>query len=98
MSHGRESYVDIHEGGETELLFEFTGTPPFEFTYTRSENERKGKKGRVLETKTEKTDQMSVRLKASEEGTYEVVGVRDKWCSVSKFAAGEVKRERLLTN
>jgi nucleoporin POM152 len=98
MSHGRESYVDIHEGGETELLFEFTGTPPFEFTYTRSENERRGKKGRVLETKTEKTDQMSVRLKASEEGTYEVVAVRDKWCSVSKFAAGEVKRERLLTN
>ena len=32
MSRGRVSEVDIHEGGEAELLFEFEGTPPFEFT------------------------------------------------------------------
>lgn len=32
VSKGRESVVDIHEGGEAEILFEFTGTPPFEFT------------------------------------------------------------------
>ena len=38
ISKGRTSIIDIHEGGEAELLFEFTGTPPFEFTYTRSEN------------------------------------------------------------
>lgn len=33
VSKGRESVVDIHEGGEAELQFEFGGTPPFEFTY-----------------------------------------------------------------
>ena len=32
ISKGRTSTVDIHEGGEVEILFEFGGTPPFEFT------------------------------------------------------------------
>ena len=32
ISKGRIVEVDIHEGGEAELLFEFGGTPPFEFT------------------------------------------------------------------
>ena len=32
ISHGRTAEVDIHEGSETEILFEFGGTPPFEFT------------------------------------------------------------------
>lgn len=33
ISRGQVSVVDIHEGGEAELHFEFWGTPPFEFTY-----------------------------------------------------------------
>ena len=32
VSKGRTVTVDIHEGGEAEILFEFGGTPPFEFT------------------------------------------------------------------
>jgi nucleoporin POM152 len=32
ISKGKVSVVDIHEGGEAELNFEFWGTPPFEFT------------------------------------------------------------------
>ena len=32
ISKGRTSTVDIHEGGEAELYFEFSGEPPFEFT------------------------------------------------------------------
>lgn len=32
ISQGQVSVVDIHEGGEAELHFEFWGTPPFEFT------------------------------------------------------------------
>lgn len=32
ISKGKTSVVDIHEGGDVELQFEFTGTPPFEFT------------------------------------------------------------------
>jgi nucleoporin POM152 len=33
ISKGQVSVVDIHEGGEAEINFEFWGTPPFEFTY-----------------------------------------------------------------
>ncbi|KAL9114156.1 MAG: hypothetical protein Q9227_001928 [Pyrenula ochraceoflavens] len=32
IGKGRTSVVDIHQGGEADLFFEFTGTPPFEFT------------------------------------------------------------------
>lgn len=32
VSKGRTATVDIHAGGEAEILFEFGGTPPFEFT------------------------------------------------------------------
>ena len=32
ISRGRTAEIDIHEGGEAELLFEFGGSPPFEFT------------------------------------------------------------------
>ncbi|KAL8719868.1 MAG: hypothetical protein Q9225_003193 [Loekoesia sp. 1 TL-2023] len=32
VSKGHTAIVDIHEGGEAEILFEFGGTPPFEFT------------------------------------------------------------------
>lgn len=32
ISKGKTSIVDIHEGGEAEIFFEFGGTPPFHFT------------------------------------------------------------------
>ena len=32
VSKGRIATVDIHEGGDAEILFEFGGTPPFHFT------------------------------------------------------------------
>jgi nucleoporin POM152 len=96
MSQGRESVVDIHEGGEAEIVLDFAGEPPFEFTYTRSETLRGGKKGRVLETKTDRTEEHRIRLRASEEGTYEVVSVRDRWCGVRKGGSGEKGGDKLL--
>ncbi|KAI7593868.1 hypothetical protein KC346_g15767 [Hortaea werneckii] len=88
VSQGRDSYVDIHEGGEVEILFEFGGTPPFEFTYTRSSNtDRSGKhhrKGVVLDMRHEVSDEYSMRVRAHEEGTYEVVAIRDRYCSYAK--------------
>ena len=86
VSHGREGYVDIHEGAETEILFEFGGVPPFEFTYTRSSNTEKGGKklGAVLDMRHEVSDAYSMTVKAGEEGTYEVVAIKDRYCSYSK--------------
>ncbi|KAI1826329.1 hypothetical protein F4861DRAFT_102351 [Xylaria intraflava] len=83
MSKGRVVQVDIHEGSEVEVLFDFEGTPPFEFTYTRSTNARKGYKSQVVETRHEVSEGYSKVIMASLEGTYQVVSIRDKYCSYS---------------
>jgi len=102
VSKGRESRVDIHAGGEAEILFEFGGVPPFEFTFTRSEN-IDGKNGAykgagaVLETKTLESEGKTLRIKASEEGTYEVVAVRDRYCAFARPGAEGFKaRQKFL--
>ncbi|KAH8706792.1 hypothetical protein BGZ61DRAFT_389274 [Ilyonectria robusta] len=83
ISRGKQSRVDIHEGNEVDILFEFWGTPPFEFTYTRSTNEKKGQRSVVLETRHDVSYEHSKVVKASQEGTYEVVAIKDKFCSFS---------------
>jgi nucleoporin POM152 len=80
LSKGRLSRVDIHEGGETDIVFDFEGAPPFEFTYTRSTEPRKGQRQVVLETKTERTEERSVTRKVSSEGEYELISVKDAFC------------------
>ncbi|KAF2827520.1 hypothetical protein CC86DRAFT_455162 [Ophiobolus disseminans] len=81
LSGGQISEIDIHEGDNTKLEFDFWGTPPFEFTYTRSTN---GKKGKVLEVKTERSDGHHLEIPVQEQGTYEVVSIKDRWCSFAK--------------
>ncbi|KAL1837578.1 hypothetical protein VTJ49DRAFT_3638 [Mycothermus thermophilus] len=93
MSQGKSVQVDIHEGGEVDILFEFFGTPPFEFTYTRSTNARKGQRSQVLETRHEVSHEHTKVIRASLEGTYEVVAIKDKYCAFSTQGA-EVGKER----
>ncbi|KAJ4330808.1 hypothetical protein N0V87_009664 [Didymella glomerata] len=88
LSGGRVDEIDIHEGGGTDLDFQFWGTPPFEFTYTRSTNAARGKKSKVLEIRTEVSHDMTMRIPIQEEGTYEVVSIKDAWCS---FARNDVE-------
>lgn len=83
VSHGKSVEVDIHEGGEAEILFEFWGSPPFEFTYTRSTNARKRHKSVVLETRHDVSEAFEKRITSSMEGTYEVVAIKDRFCSFS---------------
>ncbi|KAK2628892.1 hypothetical protein QTJ16_001995 [Diplocarpon rosae] len=96
ISKGRQVEVDIHEGGEVEILFEFWGTPPFEFTYTRSTNARRGHKSEVLETRHEVSNEHSKSIPSSQEGTYEVVAIKDKFCSFSTQHADMQGRQKLL--
>ncbi|KAL5361872.1 hypothetical protein BJX96DRAFT_90590 [Aspergillus floccosus] len=86
ISRGQTSVIDIHEGGEAELSFEFWGTPPFEFTYIRSSNTRKGKKPEILDIKHDISYEHMKTIKTSDEGTYEVVAIKDKYCSFSSQA------------
>ena len=83
ISRGKLSRVDIHEGGEVDILFEFWGTPPFEFTFTRSTNAKKGHRSVIIETRHDISYEHSKVVKASQEGTYEVVAIKDKFCSYS---------------
>lgn len=92
ISRGKQERVDIHEGNEVDILFEFWGTPPFEFTYTRSTNAQKGQKSTILETRHDVSHEHSKIIKASQEGTYEVVAIKDKFCSFSTQQTD--KRER----
>jgi nucleoporin POM152 len=96
ISKGKQVEVDIHEGGQAEILFEFWGTPPFEFTYTRSTNARKGQKSQVLETRHEVSHEHSKTIQSSQEGTYEVVAIKDKFCSFSTQRAEMESRQRLI--
>ncbi|KAK0611119.1 hypothetical protein B0T14DRAFT_440941 [Immersiella caudata] len=98
ISKGRNVQVDIHEGSEVEIQFEFWGTPPFEFTYTRSTNARKGAKSQVLETRHDVSHEHSKTVWASQEGTYEVVAIKDKYCSFStQPVETKEKGQKMLT-
>jgi nucleoporin POM152 len=88
LSGGQVSKVDIHEGSGADLDFQFWGTPPFEFTYTRSTNEQKGRKSKVLEIRTEISHEHRMSIPVQEEGTYEVVSIKDRWCSFAKQVEG----------
>ncbi|KAK4146633.1 uncharacterized protein C8A04DRAFT_25553 [Dichotomopilus funicola] len=95
ISQGRNARVDIHEGGEVEIMFEFWGTPPFEFTYTRSTNARKGQRSQVLETRHDVSHEHSKVVRASQEGTYEVVAIKDKYCAFSTQGADVGGKEKI---
>lgn len=97
ISKGRQASVDIHEGGEAQILFEFWGTPPFEFTYTRSTNARRGQKSEVLETRHDISYENRKVVQASQEGTYEVVAIKDKFCAFSTQRV-EANMQKLLGN
>lgn len=96
LSKGKQTSVDIHEGGEAEILFEFWGTPPFEFTYTRSTNAKKGHKSVVLETRHDISYEYSKAIKSSQEGTYDVVAIKDKYCAFSTMKEDKKSSQKLL--
>ena len=96
ISKGRNIEVDIHEGGEAEILFEFWGIPPFEFTYTRSTNAKKGQKSLLLETRHDFSNEYSKTIQSSQEGTYEVVAIKDKYCSFSTQREDGKSSQKLL--
>jgi nucleoporin POM152 len=52
VSEGDSVVVDIREGDQTEIIFSFTGTPPFAFTYSRRRPQDRSKDKTVLETHT----------------------------------------------
>ena len=78
---------DLHEGDQTELIFTFLGEPPFQLTYIRTIDIRKGKKTfrKLVEKETIKDIwQHELVVMASLEGTYEAIEIQDKYCRAVK--------------
>ena len=67
-------------------------------SYTRSTTPPKGKKPEVLETKNEISHEYSKTIRASDEGMYEVVSIRDKYCAFSIQKVPGKSGQKLLTN
>ncbi|KAF3926759.1 hypothetical protein ABW21_db0207592 [Orbilia brochopaga] len=80
VSEGSQVVEGIHEGEHVEIHFQLSGSPPFTFTYIRSEITKKGTKPKILEMHTQTTDEYQHTIVASLEGTYEVVSIHDKYC------------------
>lgn len=66
--------------------------------YTRSTTPPKGKKVEILETKNEISHGYSMTIRASDEGMYEVVAIRDRFCAFSTQKAQGRSGQKLLTN
>ncbi|KAK6346996.1 hypothetical protein TWF696_007088 [Orbilia brochopaga] len=80
VSEGSQVVEGIHEGEHVEIHFQLSGSPPFTFTYIRSEITKKGTKPKILEMHTQTTEEYQHTIVASLEGTYEVVSIHDKYC------------------
>ncbi|EGW33599.1 uncharacterized protein SPAPADRAFT_50460 [Spathaspora passalidarum NRRL Y-27907] len=78
---------DLHQGDQTELIFTFIGTPPFQVTYIRTVEILLNKKPqkKLVEKETIKDIwENEIVIPASLEGTYEAIEVRDKYCQASR--------------
>lgn len=72
----------IREGDEANLVFAFTGTPPFSFTYTRSEMVGKPLRKKIMETHSVSNIQgHHYTIKTHTQGFYEAIAVEDNFCS-----------------
>lgn len=69
--------------------------PPRQYRYTRSENAPRSRQQRasrahppaILETRHDTSDAFSRTVRASDEGTYEVVAIKDRYCAFALPAA-----------
>ena len=66
-------------------------------SYTRSTNPSKGKTPEILETKTEISYEYAKTIRASDEGVYEVVSIKDSFCSFSLQKVQGKAGQKLLT-
>lgn len=97
ISHGDTIIESLHEGDQAEIVFKFSGVPPFEVTYVRtldgeegSHKKRHGlkqsnRRKRVVDTKTIKDIwDFEITEVVSQEGTYDAIRVKDAYCEAKR--------------
>lgn len=89
LSSISENVGELTHAGDDPASFSvrLTGTPPFTFTYTRSQ--LVGSRTKILDTQTV-TDVMEYdyTISSSLEGDYEVTSVSDRWCRYPPLSKG----------
>lgn len=84
ITEGIAAVQDIHEGDQAELVFSFTGTPPFSFVYTRSELVGRPPRPKVIETHSvADVEGHKYSIFTSVQGIYEAISIEDAYCSVT---------------
>lgn len=77
IQSGRNYVENIREGDQSEIVFHFTGEPPFSFTYTRSAPQDRSHDKTVLESRTVTgIQEKQYSIFAREEGTWVVTFVQ----------------------
>lgn len=96
VDHGAPDEQTLFEGATALVKFSLQGEPPFAFTYQRTEPVDLVARPKVLDTQTaEDVTGPVYTLSTAEEGTWQVINLADRYCSVS--AATEAKGRALLT-
>lgn len=87
---GGGNYIeDLREGGQADIVFSLSGTPPFSLTYQRLEAADIYTHPKVLETHTVAGIlEREHTISTSQEGTWRVTWLQDRWCSVSIDGTG----------
>lgn len=84
IREGSHYIEDLQEGNQAEIIFKLKGDPPFSFTYQRKQAVDRYSRPQVLETHTVAGIQgHTYTITTSEEGTWSVIWLQDKWCAVS---------------
>ncbi|WFD44392.1 hypothetical protein MPSI1_003060 [Malassezia psittaci] len=84
VSSGWHRVESLHRGKEASITFNLQGDAPFAFTYQRTEPVDRVAHPRVLETHTvEKVHGNQYTIHTTQEGTWSVIWIQDRWCQVS---------------
>ncbi|KAH8930739.1 hypothetical protein BT69DRAFT_1966 [Atractiella rhizophila] len=100
VSEGKNWIEDIQEGDQTQIVFTFTGEPPFSFTYNRMAPQDRSRDKTILESHTVSgIDSHTYSIYTSQEGTWTVSFISDKYCAFPPLASPEeVESQQYLTN
>ena len=97
----RKFYLSLEEHHPSTLrkLFEILWSSQltyWKYSFTRSSNPSKGKKPEILETKSDTSYEYAKTIRASDEGIYEVVSIKDRFCAFSTQKAHGSPGRKLL--
>ena len=98
VKSGTHFVESLRAGAQAEIRFHLSGEPPFAFTYQRTQPADLYTHPRVLETHTvDSWASNEYVVHTTQEGTWSVIWLQDRWCQVSLGEASGPATWRALT-